>query len=284
MFAQFGDIQFENLYSPTSLDGNENADWVQHDLINSKSVMQHMGDSLKNLNLSISLRQDFCNVKDEFEKFRKYRTDGTPNQLIMGDGTVMGKFIIKEMQTGFQQLEPITGALIQLDLQLSLVEFFVRDPLKQQQAQAKKDSVSKKKLIKKSGRSNPVPCNTAIAKLIQFIKNNLAKIRAYAQGQDTNTNRALGYINVALGDARSILAGTKSPNYPCVYGNSNIAVAATALVQALQDLSETIQKRLYYPITSLLDVSIKYNTCVVPARNLEAACSNNIKSSITRGN
>lgn len=288
MFAQFGDIQFLNFYAPTSMDGTENADWAEHALINTKPVLQHTGDALRTLNMNISLRQDFCKVKEEYAKFQQYKVDGTACPLVLGDGTVMGNFVIKTMSVAYQELEPVTGAYIQLDLQVGLTEFFVRDPLKQKQNEEKKKAVAnkstKKKVVKKTGRTNPSPCNTTVAHQVSVIQANLAFIKGYIEGRNPKGYHVLACCETAQKNTANIMEAYFDTSATCVYGKQNIFNTSNALLKCLDELHAALKTDVYQPYTAVASYNAKnkYNACVVPFRNLKTACSAQINASITK--
>lgn len=121
MFAQLGNYTFEGLKSPGSLSDNRGVRYGRIALVNGKDALQFTGEELAEIRLSLLLSIDFCDPVEEIEALRKSMTSAEVLPFIMGDGTVVGKYVITTVDVTPQRYSP-TGELEAASISVDLVE------------------------------------------------------------------------------------------------------------------------------------------------------------------
>ena len=136
MYAQLGDIKFQALYGPSTLDSSIEATIAEHPLIEGKPRLQRVGTGLETFDLTIKLHVTFCDPATEIAKLRSYLESGEVLPFIGGDGTVYGTFVVKSLGRSVRQLSRI-GKIVDAEISVSLLESFDANRLATLNAQAK---------------------------------------------------------------------------------------------------------------------------------------------------
>ena len=127
MYAQLGDIIFENLYGPSSFEQTESVSLPQHSHINRRPKQQFTGVDLSVIKIKIGLNNSFIDVEGAIEQFRRYRNSATHLRYITGAGSVIGTFVIKSTKTVVKQTDR-NGNLVQAELEHELIELSYSNP------------------------------------------------------------------------------------------------------------------------------------------------------------
>lgn len=136
MFAQLGNIVFKGLNGFTGLGftGGE-AKFAEISLINSKSLLQHVGFGLNEINVEILLEASFCNPSSQLKALLRFRDDAAILPFLLGNGDLLGQMVItncsREIITAFSDGTPKS-----IQVSLSLKEYFDVDPLEQKKLEA----------------------------------------------------------------------------------------------------------------------------------------------------
>lgn len=103
MFAQLGDHIFKGLKTPTSLSDSEAVKYAQIPRVNDKPTIQPTGSELVEMRLSIQYSVDFCDPTTEIDALKKSMRTIEVLPYITGDGRVLGKFVITNIETTYQR-------------------------------------------------------------------------------------------------------------------------------------------------------------------------------------
>ena len=123
MWAQLGKIVFELLETPEALTQRDKWDYVEHKVLDEKSHLQKMGKSLQELTLKIKLSTAFGTDPEKmlsaiYENAEKDK----PLSFILGDGTVIGKYVIEEITKEWERTDN-QGRLLAVELEIKLKEW-----------------------------------------------------------------------------------------------------------------------------------------------------------------
>lgn len=135
MYAQLGNIRFEGLKGFSNFSHERSVNYAQHELINGKPRLQAVGDNLDSISFGMYLHSEFTNPELDIETLRLSMQNREVLPLILGNGRVLGFFVIPN----FSQVNSFTdpnGNLIEVTLSIELLESFSDDPLRESELQA----------------------------------------------------------------------------------------------------------------------------------------------------
>ncbi len=121
MLAQLGNHIFEGLKSPGSWSENGGVRYGRIALVNGKDALQFTGEELGEIRLSLLFSVDFCDPVAEVEALRQSMVSAEVLPFIMGDGTVVGKYVITSVDLTPQRYSP-TGVLEVASVSVDLLE------------------------------------------------------------------------------------------------------------------------------------------------------------------
>lgn len=122
-YGLLGTTQFAGIKAPRGFSLRESTNLVEHALINSKPRLEKVGENLTELQISIGLHARFSSPESEIETLRQARSSAQVLPLIFGSGTVVGNFVIREMNVEMEKQDAM-GRIIACSIELTLVEFF----------------------------------------------------------------------------------------------------------------------------------------------------------------
>ncbi|MDL2289961.1 phage tail protein [Paludibacteraceae bacterium OttesenSCG-928-F17] len=232
MLAQLGTYVFEGLQAPSSINTGSSAKYGQIPLINGKDVLQKIGDELDEFNLSLSLSVEFCQPAELIANLKASQKSGEILPFIMGDGTIVGKYVITSVDISFQKLST-TGVLEAAQVNISLLEY------------AGKEKTQPTGLALRS--NNPVaqspalPKNSSaesISKDLSKAKQNVSRIKqigASAKGSITTYKRRVREV-------RQLANNTKQ-----LYSTAKTKVTATKkIISRAKDLPTSLDEAIKY--------------------------------------
>ena len=285
MYAQLGNITFDNLAGFTDFDTADEAYYAEHSLIGRKALLQPTGQALKTGTIKIALRQDFTDVAGSITLLYGMMQTFTAGNLIWGNGDVEGMFVLTNIsKTNTQQLPD--GALVACELTITLKEF-VGDL-----TQARKDAPAVNKPENKKAITNKPTCNSKIAvywRIINAAYNDIQRLSndsAYdglyvkCKGQDAMTMMDIDLDKIDK-NARLIFNETQTPG-SCAYGDQNIIYAVNELLMKIQPFKDFIHNRFQSETDPLPEIKILANNLGDYIAQLKAALTNYINGSITR--
>lgn len=135
MYAQLGNIRFEGLKGFSDFSHERGINYAQHELINGKPRLQAVGDNLDSISFSMYLHSEFTNPESDIESLRTAMQNREILPLILGNGRVLGFYVIPNFSQVNSFTDPI-GNLIEVTLSVELLESFSDDQLRESELQA----------------------------------------------------------------------------------------------------------------------------------------------------
>lgn len=136
MYAQLGNIRFEGQKGFSSFSHERGVNFVQHERINGKPRLQHVGDNLDTISFEMYLHSEFTNPEEDIESLELAMDNKEVLTLLLGNGKVVGDFVIPTISQVNSFTDPV-GNLISVTLSISLLEVFNDDRLKDSEKKAK---------------------------------------------------------------------------------------------------------------------------------------------------
>lgn len=104
MFALFGEISFETIGSPHSIESRRSFDYTEHRVLDSRPRLQWTGNGLETIALKMLFHASFTDPAAQLEALLAAASDHRARALVFGDGTFRGLFVAKEVTTNDLQL------------------------------------------------------------------------------------------------------------------------------------------------------------------------------------
>lgn len=127
MFAQLGDIKFELITYFNGISETISYNYVQHERINNKPIIQFLGKNLIEENLKLNFHRSFCKPEEELKNLIDSADKATPLKFIKGNGDYVGVFVIEEIGKTTEQASP-EGDLISIQVDIRLREYTGKIP------------------------------------------------------------------------------------------------------------------------------------------------------------
>lgn len=145
MFAQLGNIIFENAGGFNSFEMAGEAVLAEHAIYNSKPLLQKTGIGLEEVTIAMRLHATFGNPESRLTALRTARDAGEVLPLLWGNGKVAGSFVIKSISSSIEDALQ-DGTPLSIMATVILKEYAKDDQLQRQQSKARTDAkaVSKK--------------------------------------------------------------------------------------------------------------------------------------------
>lgn len=122
MFAQLGEIKFQLMQQPNSLEYTKDYDYSEQALVGSKPDLQYCGENLETVNIRISFHSSFCSPEDEIKKLKDAASKHQALSFVYGNGKYQGKFVIVSIGKSLQQMD-YQGNIIAVETSLNLKEY-----------------------------------------------------------------------------------------------------------------------------------------------------------------
>ena len=97
MFALYGDVPFELIGSPESFVSALRFDYAEHPLVESKPLLQWVGDGLERLELEMLFHASFTNPTLQLDALIAAAEDHLARPLVLGNGQFLGFFVTTEL-------------------------------------------------------------------------------------------------------------------------------------------------------------------------------------------
>ena len=127
MFAQLGNIKFDLITYFDGLSSTSTYNFVQHERINNKPILQYLGENLEEMNIKLNFHSNFCTPETEIKKLKDSAKQGKPLRFIKGNGEYIGAFVIAEISKEIIQTSN-EGSLISVQLELKMQEYAGKMP------------------------------------------------------------------------------------------------------------------------------------------------------------
>jgi phage protein U len=136
MYAILGDIKFEGPKGFQDFSASNETVLSEHPVIEGKPKLQATGEKLEEISLKFLLHAGFCNPEFELERLQAYRRNKQVVPFVAGDGTSFGDFVVKSVIRTYQQTDN-KGAIIGIDIEVTLVEVYTPPGVKKRSASDK---------------------------------------------------------------------------------------------------------------------------------------------------
>ncbi len=120
MWGKFGDVIFQLLKTPETLNRSSRAKFARISLFGEKEKLHFTGLEPETVELSIKLHSSFCNPAEEVEVLRGYLKNAESQFLIVGD-YIKGRFVIEGIQEETRTTDK-RGNPLQILINLTLKE------------------------------------------------------------------------------------------------------------------------------------------------------------------
>ena len=97
MWGKLGEVIFQLLKTPETLNRSSRAKYARISIFGEKEKLHFTGLEPEQIEMSIKFHHSFCNPAAEVEKLREYLERGESYVLIIGD-YIKGKFVIEELR------------------------------------------------------------------------------------------------------------------------------------------------------------------------------------------
>jgi phage protein U len=122
MFAMLGDIPFEVVGSPDSFESVLRWDYAEHRVIEAEPRLQWLANDLERLEVGVLLHKSLADPLTSITLLRTNADAHLPLPLVLGNGQLVGTYVIEVMTTRMEQLSAV-GDLIATEVHLTLREY-----------------------------------------------------------------------------------------------------------------------------------------------------------------
>lgn len=121
-YALLGDIAFDLLNAPTSLDEKHSATYAQHDVLSGRPRLQAIGNELTEVTLNLSLHYMLGSVDGRYQALILAKENQQALALVVGFNQFKGYFVITDLQSQALYTDG-RGNTLARDVSLTLKEF-----------------------------------------------------------------------------------------------------------------------------------------------------------------
>lgn len=275
MYAQLGNIRFEGLKGFSNFSHERGVNYAQHELINGKPRLQAIGDNLDSISFGMYLHSEFTDPEADIETLRVSMQNREVLPLILGNGRVLGFFVIPNFSQVNSFTDPL-GNLIETTLNIELLESFTDDPLRESELQAINQAFA-------TSQRNSNVRSVLPAKLSQgmIMSNEISNIQtsttltgiytAKIEAIPTRAEYWSGKINKSLTDIENSLTNVQS----ILSDASELQAMAENMPSAINDVYIRVQNmKAVLPITDvnsfkILNQQLNGSVLVLNSSNLE---------------
>jgi|GEM_PF-2813905 len=137
MFCQLGNIQFEPITSPDSINRTDTTTYAKHSLASGKPRLQPIANELEEISIGFKLRAEFCNPTQIVLQLKAAKDVFEVMPLIMGNGRYLGDYVLTSLTETPAQCLP-DGTVVEMTIQVTLQEYVTPNKVTQQQQAARK--------------------------------------------------------------------------------------------------------------------------------------------------
>ncbi len=128
MFAVLGDILFQVVNSPGSIESVRRWDYAEHRVIESSPLLQWVGDDLERLDLGMLLHKSISDPLTSLTLLQTAADTHIALPLVLGNGQFVGTYVIVAMTVKMEQLSAV-GDLIATEVRVRLKEWALTSEL-----------------------------------------------------------------------------------------------------------------------------------------------------------
>jgi phage protein U len=122
MFATFGDIVFEVLTAPESLESMYQWSYAEHRVVEDVPRLQWVGDGLETITIGMMFHASFADPGLQVAALRLAASDHSARALVFGNGDHRGYFVILSMRVTSRHMAS-DGSAIMIVVQTTLKEW-----------------------------------------------------------------------------------------------------------------------------------------------------------------
>ena len=283
MYAQLGNIRFEQLKGFSSLEETFGVNYAQHERISGKPRLEAIGDLLDTISFSMYLHSDFTDPEADISALKKSLTDREVLPLILGNGTIVGNFVIPNFSKTTEFTDP-SGNIISATLSVELLEYFDDNTI---------DSLNKSAINKAFATSDrgsnvrsvlPPKLTPAMA-----VSKDIAKIETsgklttqYVASAEANPN-TLDFYSKKIQDNLDKMTESANTIQSSLSSSQELLDLATSLPASIDSVNTAIQNVVaIFPVSDTNDLkalTAQLNLQILNAKSASVGISN---QSITR--
>lgn len=260
MYAQLGTIRFEGLKGFSSLEETFGVNYAQHERINGKPRLQAVGDNLNTISFEMYLHASFANPEEDIEAMRLAMINREIMPLIMGNGRVLGNFVIPNFtkSTGFTDK---SGNIIDATLTVELIECINDDPLLNEKRAAQDSAFATKERNSNIRAVTPAKLSKGmvVTSSVADIKTSGTLVSQHVAAAKQNPD-TFEYYSGEIGDTLTDIEENIALVNDQLGASQSLIDLAPGLTDALADVNSRVQDmRAVLPIFDI-DSFINFNT------------------------
>lgn len=260
MRATLGNISFDIIKGFESLSTSKEATYSEHAIVDGKPVLQRIGTALDKVSIGIRFHAGFCVPENEIENLEQAQFRGDISALILGNGRVLGEFIIQGISLSYSQTDG-DGNITDCNVSLDLTEYYSPNRLDRRKEFAKSNAFALEQNnpqkavninVAKSGPAAMGESVTAAAAAGGDFNIEAAKMSAGAtpsEGTWSKLKKSANEARKGLENVKSIINST--PGYPVAY--PDVLTRADETLDALIDLELAINTKDVSIFTGSMD-------------------------------
>jgi len=283
MYAQLGNIRFEGLKGFSSLEESFGVNYVEHERINGKPRLQAVGDVLDTITFDMFLHADFTDPEADIEAIRLNMVNREVLPLVLGNGKVVGNFVIPSFTKSTQFTDP-NGNIISATISVELLESYSDDPLRDSKKAAKNSAFAT------TARNNNVRTvlppklsdGTEVTARVSEIGYQAAIVNNYTAAAESNPN-TYEYYSGKITQSLDAMEGSITAAQNRLQDAQDLQQLAESLPVALQQVYSNIQNmRGALPISDIQDFKSINNSLLNSTFTAKAANTRLAEQSIIR--
>lgn len=252
MFAILGDIEFDMLNTPDSLEGTFGSDYAELSRIGVKPGLQFTGDKLDEYRISILFHTSYGDPLARYQAINAARLRHQALAFVLGNGDYKGWFVITDLSASMQ-LMGADGTLQALQLEVTLREFtgMPGNPLKPPALKSQIPGLSAltKPAQPVSGIAGMIRTAVGYARQAQSALQTASLVVRVARQVKNNPVAAFSRmpaIITSLGDT----AGSLSKSIPALQGLTSVLPEAASVARTASSVVSTVDTA-YQSVKSL---------------------------------
>ncbi|WP_153799077.1 phage tail protein [Foetidibacter luteolus] len=249
MYAQLGNIRFENLKGFTEYSKAGSSTYAEHQLLDGKPRLQLTGHGLEEITIAMRLHASFCNPENELEAIRNFRLNGEILPLLFGNGRLVGNFVIVSMTETTEDADA-QGNVFSYIVNCSLREYVTNDKLQQEQAQSRRRAASVGDIRPVSViKTNPPTGAAIVSSLVSRTENSAAAINntMIERGgieNPVNRNKVLSNLKLIAEKVNDLTNLTGEATSPA-FGDNSLQVAANRVLNEANKFIDIAANKAY---------------------------------------
>lgn len=285
MYAQLGNIRFEGLKGFSSLEETYAVNYAQHERIKSKPRLERVGDILDTISFEMYLHAQFTDPEADIESMRVAMQSGEILTLILGNGKIVGDFVIPNFTKTTEFTDP-SGNLISVNLAVELLECFNENRLEEARKQAKNNAFATNER-NSNIRSTLVPkLSPATEVTANISKMETSAILATQHVDAVNSNLSTAdYYSGKINDTMDSIEGNITAVQTALNNNAALLNGAVTLPASLNGVYTAVQNiKAVLPITDANGARFLVNQLKSAVLQAQTANVVNTNMSIIRRN